>query len=119
MANLNAQAVVNSGLSPSYAAGSNGGDTCPCGDRIFLHCKNTSGGAIIVTIDDVNTPVPAGSAANNDNVVSVPATTGEKMIGPISADRFAQPAGGTPGRANITYDTNPPTGLTVACIAGP
>lgn len=115
MANLALQVISNAGLSPAYAAGASGGDTCPTGDHVFLHFKNTSAGIITVTVDDVLTPIPPGSAANPDNVVAVPATTGEKMVGPINPGRFAQ----STGLANITYSVNPPTGLTVACIAGP
>lgn len=116
MAALATQTVTQAGLAPTYAAGANGGDTCNPGDNVMLHVKNTSGGAITVTVTDQLTPVPGGSAAVNNLVKSVPATTGDVMIGPINAARFAR---ASDGQAVITYSTNPPTGLTLAVVAGP
>jgi hypothetical protein len=45
-----------------------------------------------------------------DLVVTVPATTGDKMIGPITPDLFASPADGV--SASITYSST--TSVTVA-----
>jgi hypothetical protein len=106
------------GITPTYAAGSSGGDTFAAlaGARYLLHMKNTSGGALTVTIDDPTSPVPAGTLAatfNPDITISVPATTGDKMMF-LDASRFRD----ANGNWNITYSANPPTGLTLG-VFGP
>jgi hypothetical protein len=113
MAALATQVITGAGLGPTYAAAAGGGDTCnPGSGSSFLHVKNGSGAPITVTVDDVLTPIPAGSAANPDTVVSVPAG-GERMIA-LDPLRHTQPA---TGLANITYSGV--TSLTIACIQGP
>lgn len=98
MALLASQSITRAGLAPSYAAATGGGDTfTPDGDT-FLHVKNASGGAITVTI--VTPRTDAWGNAIADNTVSVPATTGDRMIGPFPADSYADP---TTGLASITY----------------
>ena len=114
MAALATQVVKESGLAPTYAACNAGGDTCTPGAATFLHVKNTGGSPLTVTVDDVGSPIPGGSAANPDLVVSIPATTGDKMIGPITPERFAR---ASDGQAAITYSGV--TGLTIAVVQGP
>jgi hypothetical protein len=111
MATLTTQTITRSGTTPTYAAATGGGDAMACGTDMFLHVKNASGGAITVTI-----AIPAGAtgypqAAYTNTVVSVPATTGDKMIGPIVAPLYADP---TTGLATITYSGV--TSLTVAAL---
>jgi hypothetical protein len=82
-----------------------------CGDGMFLHVKNASGAPITVTI-----AIPAGASgwpnvAYTSTQVSVPATTGDRMIGPIQAPIYQDP---TTGLATITYSGV--TSLTVAAI---
>lgn len=78
MALLTVQQIVIGGLAPSYGAVA-ASDTIPVGDdRVFLHVKNASGTIDVVTISDSGT-TPAGSAATNPTV-SVPITTGDRMI---------------------------------------
>lgn len=118
MAALTGQTPNVTGVTPTYAAGASGGDTfaAQAGARYILHFKNTSGGAITVTMDDPTSPTPAGTLAatfNPDITLSVPATTGDKML-LVDANRFRD----ANGNFNITYSTNPPTGLTVG-IFGP
>lgn len=107
MALLATQQVSINGLAPSYAAATGGGDTITCGDRVFLHVKNASGGAITVT---VVTPNTISGLAIADVAISVPATTGDRMIGPLTSALFDP---GT-GLASITYSGV--TSLTVAAI---
>ena len=73
------QPIVAAGLTPSYAApGSSenisGGGT----GRLFLHVKNANASPCVVTLTDPGL-TPAGSAPTNPSV-SVPASTGDKMI---------------------------------------
>ncbi len=98
MALLAVQSITRAGLAAAYAAAAGGGDTFLPDGRTFLHCKNASGGAITVTIVTPRTD-PYGNAIA-DNTVSVPATTGDRMIGPFPAEAYADP---TTGLANVTY----------------
>jgi hypothetical protein len=110
MATLTTQPITRAGVAPSYAAATGGGDACECGDDLFLHVKNASGGAITVT---VAIPTAASTYANvtyTSTTVSVPATTGDRMIGPISA-LYKDPV---TGLATITYSGV--TSLTVGCF---
>lgn len=108
MATLTTQPVIQSGLGPTYVAANAGGDKVVPGPTTFLHAKNASGGALTVTVASV-TPCNQGSTHNL--VVSVPAG-GDRMIGPITPDRFAAVADGL---AAVTYSGV--TSLTVAAIA--
>jgi hypothetical protein len=81
------------------------------GSGMFLHCKNASGAPITVTLN-----VPAArtfepNVAITSPAISVPATTGERMIGPIDGATFADP---TTGLCSITYSGV--TSLTVAAL---
>jgi hypothetical protein len=105
MALLAAQQVANIGTTPSFVAGASGGDTVRAdGSRLFLWFKNTSGGAIVAT---VAVPGTYFGQALADIAVSVPATTGERLVALDGKE-----ADNT-GIISITYSANPPTGLTV------
>ncbi len=98
MALLATQPIVRAGLAPAYAAAAGGGDTFAPGSNVFLHVKNASGGALTVTVVTPRTDALGNPIA--DNAISVPATTGDRMIGPFPAEAYADP---TTGLANITY----------------
>ncbi len=110
MALLATQSIVRAGLAPAYAAAAGGGDTLAPGSNVFLHVKNASGGAITVTIVTPRTDAVGNPVA--DNTVSVPATTGDRMIGPFPAEIYADP---TTGLVNVTYSGV--TSLTVGAFA--
>ena len=110
MATLTTQSITRAGVTPTYASCAGGGDACEVGDDIFLHLKNTNASVRVVTL-----AIPAGAStyANvtyTNPTVTVPATTGDKLIGPISA-LFKDP---TTGLCTITYDAV--TNLTIACV---
>lgn len=107
MAQLALQTPVQTGLAPSLVAAAAGGDAAQAGDTTFLIVKNASGGAITVTI---NSQVLCNQGTDHDLVVSVPATTGERWIGPLPPSRFADAS----GNAVITYSGV--TSLTVAVV---
>jgi len=78
---------------------------------MFLHIKNAGGSPITVTLN-----VPAGrtyepNVAITSPAISVPATTGDRMIGPIDAATFADPV---TGLLSITYSAV--TSVTVAAV---
>jgi hypothetical protein len=108
MALLAQQVVALSGLTPTYSAAA-ASTTVTCGERSFLHVKNTNGSSMTVTL--TATARVRGQLAA-DVVVTVPATTGDKMIGPITADLFASAADGI--SCSITYSST--TSVTVASL---
>lgn len=108
MALLAQQVIARSGLTPTYSTAA-ASTTVTCGDRSFLHVKNTNGSSMTVTIT-CTAQVDGQQAA--DLVVTVPATTGDKMIGPITGKLFASAADGV--SASVTYSST--TSVTVASL---
>jgi hypothetical protein len=106
MALLAQQVVALSGLTPAYGAAA-ASTTVTCGERSFLHVKNAAGASMTVTLT-ATAKVRNQAVANS--VITVPATTGDVMIGPITADLFASAADGV--SASITYSAT--TSVTVA-----
>lgn len=106
MALLAQQVISRTGLSPTYSAAA-ASTTVTTGDRSFLHVKNTNGSSMTVTI--TATAIVDGQTVT-DLVVTVPATTGDKMIGPLSSRLFAGASDGV--SAAITYSST--TSVTVA-----
>jgi len=110
VATLSTQSVSRAGITPSYAAAAGGGDACEVGDDIFLHFKNTNAAARNVTLAIPSSASTYPNVVYTNVVVNIPATTGDKMIGPISA-LFKDV---TTGLCTITYDAV--TNLTVGCF---
>ena len=90
MALLTAQTIVKTGLTPSYGAVTASDTVTADTDRLFLHVTNAGGSPDTVTLVDAGT-TPGGSAATNPTV-SVPATTGDRMI--YIPQSFVNPATG-------------------------
>lgn len=112
MATLTTQSVTRSGsgLTPTYASCAGGGDACETGDDIFLHVKNTNAATRDVTIAIPSGQSPYPGVVYTSTVCTIPATTGDKMIGPISS-LYKDP---TTGLATITYSAV--TNLTIAVV---
>lgn len=108
MATLTTQAVTRAGATPTYAAAAGGGDACEVGDDVYLQFKNT-GTQKTVTLAIPATSSTYSSVAYTNTTLIVPATTGDKVIGPISAGLYKDP---TTGLCTITYSPDA-TGLTV------
>lgn len=108
MATLATQQIAQSGLAPTYGAAAGGGDKFTPGDRTFLHVKNTGGATRTVTIDS---KVLSSWGTDVNLAVVIPATTGDMMIGPLPAQRFA----GSDGFGDISYDAV--TGVTIAVVS--
>lgn len=107
MATLTTQVVALAGLAPTYGAAA-ASTKITCGERTFLHVKNAAGASMTVTLS--STAKVRGQAAA-DVIVTVPATTGDMMIGPVTPDLFA---GTTDGLAAVTYSAT--TSVTVAAV---
>ena len=108
MAVLTVAVLKHTGHTPALVAAAGGGDDFPNDGRTFLHVKNASGSPINVTIDSKR---KCSQNAEHDVVVSIPATTGEKLIGPFPIDEFSD----TNGRCNVTYSGV--TSLTVQAVS--
>lgn len=107
MATLATQQIGRSGVTPTYAAASGGGDAFVCDERTFLHVKNGSGASVTVTITPVATVDGISLSAQQ---ITVPAS-GEKMAGPFPAELFRDPA---TGLASIGYSAS--TSVTIAAL---
>jgi hypothetical protein len=108
LALLSTQQVTRQGLAPAYTAVA-ASDTFTPGPNTFLHVKNVGGSpdtVTLVTPGSVITDVPIG-----DPTVSVPATTGDRMIGPIPGGIFADP---TTGLVTVSHSFT--TSVTVAVL---
>ena len=103
MAVLTVQEIARTGLDPTYAAATAGGDEAPNDEISFLHVKNGSAGSLDVTIQ---TPGTVDGLAITDRTVAVPATS-ERMIGPFPASVYG---------ATLTISYTGVTSLTIAAI---
>ena len=95
MALIAPQLLVETGVAPSFAAATGGGDTCAPGDKTFLVVKNGGGAPITVTLAAFPDTAPWG-AAIPDPTVSVPAA-GERWIGPLRGSSYANASTGLVG----------------------
>ena len=75
--------------------------------RMTLHFKKTGAGAANIT---VVTPKQVKGYAVADQVVIVPATTGDVMMAPIDRDLFNDAS------QDVSFTTDEQTGLTVAAV---
>lgn len=107
MATLTVQAVTRAGtgLTPTYAAASGGGDAVPIAKNLFLHVKNGHSSPQTVTIA---TPGNVEGLAIADLAIAIP-NGADRMIGPI--DALFRDSGGF---AQLTYSGV--TALTLAAI---
>lgn len=96
------QVIVDAGLTPTYSApavGAGVGDSLPGDGRTFLHVKNAGGTAVSVTVHINKT---ADGHPITSQQVSVPATNGEKMIGPFPP-LYNDPGVADHGRVLVEY----------------
>ncbi len=107
MATLTVQNLNHTGLSPSFVAVAAGGDQFANDGRIYIYVKNTNGATRDVTIDS---GVNCNQGFDHNIVVTVPATTGEKLIGPFPMSRFNDAT----AMVQITYEAD--AGVTIAAI---
>jgi len=103
---LTPQVVSRAGLAPAYGAVAASDTIAPVvGSLLFLHVKNGNAAADNVTVQDAGR-TPAGNTGTVSPVV-VPATTGDRMIGPLLAT-MADP---TTGLITVTHSVT----ATVTC----
>ena len=104
MAVLTVQQLTRAGITPTYAAAAGGGDSFPNDGQTFVQFKNTNAAARNVTIA---TQVTVDGKAVADDVINVPLTTGDVMVGPFPPGIYND----VNGRVQLTYDAV--TNLTV------
>lgn len=104
MAALTVQEIVRAGLGPTYAGAGVSGDTFVNDGRTFLHVKNTNAATRDVTVDSIEN---CDQGFDHNAVVTVPASTGDRMIGPFPTERFG---------ATCTVSYTATAGVTVAAI---
>lgn len=92
---LTAQAITRAGMAPAFTAANVDGHFWPSNGQQFLYVKNGSGSPITVTFP---IPVTVDGQTVASKTVSVPATTGERIIGP-----FPPQYNDTLGNANCTF----------------
>ena len=96
MAKLTPQVIALAGITPTLVAAEAGGDNFENSGRDFIHIKNANAAAMDVII---NSQVNCNQGVDHDISVTIPATTGEKFIGPFPKDRFNDAS----GLVQITY----------------
>lgn len=90
MALLTAQTVTSAGVAPSYSAVS-ASDTFANDGTVMLHVKNAGGSIDNITVTSVKA---CDQGSSHNLAVAVPATTGDRMIGPFETQRFNDPSTG-------------------------
>lgn len=104
--------VVEAGVAATYTGGLSTGNTYTFRNngKTLLHFKKTGAGICAVTLVSPATvrghAVAAGSA-------SIPATTGDKFVGPFPSDIYDD------GNHDVSFTLSDITGLTVAVIQIP
>ena len=113
MATLVPEDSSESGLTPTFNTVAAGGDQFANNGNIVLYIKNTNAAARTVTVAAQSTSYTKagfGSLTKSNAAVVVPATTGERVLGPFPIDAFNNAS----GNCQITYSAE--TGVTVAII---
>lgn len=114
---LTVQDITRDGITPSYAAGDALGHSFNnVGENILLQVKNTDAAPITVTI--LNPSVLDGESVP-DKTVSVPATTGDKMIGPFPKRLYEQEDVDAADVRSILIDLSAVANVTIAAIRLP
>lgn len=104
MALLNTQAISQTGIAPTFVAGSAGGDTFRNNGTNFIHVKNGGASSITVTIDSVE---KCNHGFDHNLTVSV-AAGAERIIGPFDEKRFNNES----GQVSVSY-----SGVTSVTVA--
>lgn len=107
--NVTVQQIARAGLTLSYSAASASDNYKVPNDgrRTFLHFKKSGAGDATITI---TTPGTVDGLAVADRTVTVPASTGDVMVGPFPAAAYNDADG------EIEFVTDEDTGLTFAAL---
>lgn len=108
---LTVQSIIRNGLAPSFGAANVDGHAVPNDGKTWIEVKNAGGSPITVTIQ---TPGTVDGMAVADRTVVVPATTGDRMIGPFPPNQYNQISGSDVG--TVYVDFSAVTSVTVAAF---
>ena len=103
------QVIALAGIIPTLVAAEAGGDEFVNSGRDFIHVKNSGAETTVI----INSQVNCSQGVDHDVTVTIPLTTGWKMIGPFPKDRFND----TAGKVQITYGDH--TNLTIGIVRLP
>lgn len=106
---LSVEQVIKGGLAATYTGSLSGSNTYKVRNdgKVFLHFKKTSAGTCTVTI---TTPGTSQGLAISDQTITVPASTGDKFIGPLPMALFNDSA------SDVSFTLSDEEGLTVAVL---
>lgn len=106
------QEIKLAGIAPSYTGSLTTSDTYKVTNdgRTFLHFKKTGLGACTVTLQ---TPRTVDGLAVEEKTVTVPASTGDVLVGPFDTDNFND------GSGDLAFTLSEVTGLTVGAFRLP
>ena len=107
MATLTVADINHTGLTPAFVSVAAGGDQFANDGHIFLYVKNTNAASRDVTVDSQSL---CNQGVDHNIVVTVPATTGEKLIGPFPPGRFND----ANANVQITYESE--VGVTIQAM---
>jgi len=107
---LTPQDLAATGITPSYTGSLLTTNTYLVRNngKMFLHFKKAGAGDCVVTIQ---TPPTVGGLAVAEQTVTVPATTGDKMIGPFPPSIYNSSTG------DLKFTLGEITGLSVAVVS--
>lgn len=104
---LTPQVITRAGIAPTYSAANVDGHSWPNSGNQLLQVKNASGSPVTVTFP---IPVMVDGQAVASKTVSVPATTGDRLIGPFAPGQYNQLNG------DLNVDFSAVTSVTVALL---
>ncbi len=108
--NVTPQACSAAGITPTYTAPTVDGIMIPGDGQTRVLVKNTNASPCNVTVQTAEQRAGLDVA---DQVVAVPATTGEKIIGPFPQATYDRPSGATdPDKVYIDFSVQ--SGVTYA-----
>ena len=107
MAILTAQRVTLTPAAPTFVAADAAGDRVKNNGSLFLEFKNTSASPVTITINSVTL---CNQGFDHDVTVTVPATTGDRVVGPFPQTRFND------GDGFLTWTYSAVTSVTVGAF---
>ena len=108
------QACSDAGITPTWTAPTVDGIMIPGDGQTKVIVRNANASACVVT---VQTPEQRAGLDVAERTVSVPATTGEQIIGPFPAAQYNRPTGGADA-GKVYIDFSVQASVTYAVING-
>lgn len=103
------QVIITEGITPALTAAEAGGDEWVNSGREFIHVKNSGAETTVI----INSQALCDQGVDHDITVTIPLTTGWKMIGPFPKNRWND----TAGKVQLTYGDH--TNLTIGIVRLP